>query len=66
MAESFSFEEASKPTATGPKSFSFEEASTPTTKAAPVKETSFSFEDAVATAPKQPVVGSRMHNIARW
>ena len=29
MAESFSFEEASKPTATGPKSFSFEEASTP-------------------------------------
>ena len=45
--------------------FSFEEASTPTAKAAPTKETSFSFEDAVATTPKQPIVGSRYHNIAR-
>lgn len=45
--------------------FSFEEASTPTAKAAPTKETSFSFEDAVAATPKQPIVGSRYHNIAR-
>ena len=44
--------------------FSFEEASTPVAKAAPPKETSFSFED-VATPAKQPIVGSRMHNIAR-